>query len=137
MRPLTKAEACRELAVSLSTLDRRIASGEIEVRREPHGRRHRIYVMLDDPPENGVDAKSQCTLLDVAQERIRGLDEQVELLQAQIELEQERSVGLEEICRKERVERDGMRRVAFILGLVAAGLFGLLVLSVLTAWRFT
>ena len=27
MRLLTKAEACRELAVSLSTLDRRIASG--------------------------------------------------------------------------------------------------------------
>ena len=34
MRQLTKAEACRELAVSLSTLDRRIASGDIEVRRE-------------------------------------------------------------------------------------------------------
>ena len=30
MRQLTKAEACRELAVSLSTLDRRIASGDIE-----------------------------------------------------------------------------------------------------------
>ena len=29
MRQLTKAEACRELAVSLSTLDRRIASGDI------------------------------------------------------------------------------------------------------------
>ena len=28
MRQLTKAEACRQLAVSLSTLDRRIASGE-------------------------------------------------------------------------------------------------------------
>ena len=33
MRQLTKAEACRELAVSLSTLDRRIASGDIQVRR--------------------------------------------------------------------------------------------------------
>ena len=29
MRLLTKAEACRVLAVSLSTLDRRIASGEV------------------------------------------------------------------------------------------------------------
>ena len=90
MRQLTKAEACRQLAVSLSTLDRRIASGEIEVRREPRGRRHRVSVMLDEPPENGVDAKSQGTLLDVAQERIRGLDEQVALLQAQLALEQER-----------------------------------------------
>ena len=132
MKLLTKAEACRELSVSLSTLDRRIASGEIQVRREPRGRRHRICVMLDDDlPENGVDARSQGTLLDVAQERIRGLDEQAALLQTQIELEQERNVRLEEVNRKERVERDRMRRVAFILGLVAAGLFGLLVVSVL------
>ena len=121
--------------MSLSTLDRRIASGEIRVSREPHGRRHRIYVMLDEPPENGVDAKSQGTLLDGAQERIRGLDEQAELLQAQLKLEQERNAGLEEVYRKERVERDRMRRAAFILGLVATGLFGLLVVSVLVAWR--
>ena len=133
MRQLTKAEACRELAVSLSTLDRRIASGDIEVRREQHGRRHRVYVMLDDDPqENGVAGKSRGTLLDVAQERIRGLDEQVELLQAQLAQEQERNIGLEESYRKERGERDRMRRVAFILGLVDAGL---LVVSVLVVWR--
>ena len=118
MRQLTKAEACRELAVSLSTLDRRIASGEIQVRREPHGSRHRVYVMLD-----------------VAQERIRGLDEQVALLQAQLAQEQERNAGLEEVNRKERVERDSMRRVALILGLAAAGLIGLLVVSVLVVWQ--
>ena len=136
MRQLTKAEACRELAVSLSTLDRRIASGEIEVRREQRGSRHRIYVMLDDGlAENGANARSQGTLLDVAQERIRGLDEQVEFLQAQLALEQERNVGLEEVYRKERGKRDRIRRVAFILGLVAAGLFGLLVISVFAAWR--
>ena len=97
MRQLTKAEACRELAVSLSTLDRWIVSGEIRVSREPHGSRHRVYVMLDDDlPENGANAGSQGTLLDVAQERIRGLDEQVALLQGQLALEQERNVGLEE-----------------------------------------
>ena len=136
MRQLTKAEACRELAVSLSTLDRRIASGDIQVRREQRGSRHRIYVMLDDDlAENGANARSQGTLLDVAQERIRGLDEQVELLQGQLEQEQERNVALEEVCRKDRVERDRMRRVAFILGLVSAGLFGLMVVSVLVAWR--
>ena len=135
MRQLTKAEACRELAVSLSTLDRRIASGEIRVSREPRGRRHRVYVMLDDDlPENGASARSQGTLLDVAQERIRGLDEQVEFLQAQLALEQERNVGLEEVHRKERGERDRMRRVAFILGLVATGLLGLLAVGSLVAW---
>ena len=135
MKLLTKAEACRELAVSLSTLDRRIASGRIQVRREPRGRRHRIYVMLDDDlPDNGVDAKSRGTLLDVVQERILGLDEQVALLQAQLALEQERNVGLEDVCRKERVECDRMRRVALTLGLVAAGLLVLLVVSVLVSW---
>ena len=51
-------------------------------------------ILDDDPPESGVDATSQDTLLDVAQQRIRGLDEQVALLQAQLELEQERNVGL-------------------------------------------
>ena len=133
MRQLTKAEACRELAVSLSTLDRRIASGDIQVRREQRGSRHRIYVMLDDDlAENGANARSQGTLLDVAQERIRGLDEQVALLQAQLAQEQERNIGLEESYRKERGERDRMRRMAFILGLVAAEL---LVVSVLVAWR--
>ena len=135
MRQLTKAEACRELAVSLSTLDRRIASGEIRVSREPRGRRHRIYVMLDDDlHENGANARSQGTLPDVAQERIRGLDEQVALLQGQLEQEQERNVAVEEVCRKERVERDRMRRVAFVLGLVAAGLLGLLAVGGLVAW---
>ena len=95
MRLLTKAEACREMAVSLSTLDRRIASGEIEVRREQRGRRHRVYVMLDDDlPENGASARPQGTLLDVAQERIRGLEEQVSLLEAQLQVERDRYDGL-------------------------------------------
>ncbi len=131
MRLMTKTEACRELAVSLSTLDRRIASGEIEVRREQLGRRHRVYVVLGDPPDNGSNAGSRGTLLDVAQERIRGLEKQVALLQGQLALEQERNSELQQVCRKERGEHDRMRRAAFTLGLVAAGLFGLLVISVL------
>ena len=92
MRLLTKAEACRELAVSLSTLDRRIAAGEVHTRREPRGRRHRVYVMLDDdPPENGSSGDSA---LAVAQERVRGLEEQVAFLQEQLDLEQERNADL-------------------------------------------
>ena len=92
MRLLTKAEACRELRMSLSTLNRRIAAGEVPVRREPRGRRHRVYVMLDDdPPVNG-DAPDPA--LAAARERIRGLEAQVELLQGQLELEQQRNAGL-------------------------------------------
>ena len=70
MRLLTKAEACRELRLSLSTLNRRIAAGEAPVKREPRGRRHRVYVMLDyDPPQSE---------LAVAQEWLRVLEEQLE-----------------------------------------------------------
>ena len=42
VRWVTKAEAAREMEISLSTLDRRIRSGEVEVVRE--GRR--VYVRM-------------------------------------------------------------------------------------------
>ena len=78
MRLLTKAEACRELRLSLSTLNRRIAAGEVPVRREPRGRRHRVYVMLDDDPLANTDTPDPA--LAAARERIRGLEEQVAFL---------------------------------------------------------
>ena len=43
VRWVTKAEAAEELEVSLSTLDRKIRKGEVEVRRE--GRR--VYVLME------------------------------------------------------------------------------------------
>ena len=92
MRLLTKAEACRELRLSLSTPNRRIAAGEVAVKREPRGRRHRVYVMLDDdPPGNGKAAESE---LAVAKERIRGLEEQVIFLQEELESERQRNAEL-------------------------------------------
>ena len=92
MRLLTKAEACRELAVSLSTLDRRIASGEVRTKREPRGRRNRVYVMLDDGLPGAVETPQ--SELAVAQERIRDLEAQVELLQGQLEQERQRNARL-------------------------------------------
>ena len=95
MRLLTKAEACREMAMSLSTLDRRIASGELSVRREPHGSRHRVYVLVeDDPPPQEDDGAPCASELAVARERVRGLEEQVAFLQGQLALEQRRSAEL-------------------------------------------
>ena len=92
MRLLTKGEACRELRLSLSTLNRRIAAGEVAVRREPCGRRHRVYVMLDDDPPGAIETPQ--SELAVARERIRGLEEQVASLQEQLDLERQRNAGL-------------------------------------------
>ena len=50
MRLLTKAEARTELKLPLSMLNRGIAACEVDLKREPSGRRHRVYVMLDDDP---------------------------------------------------------------------------------------
>ena len=95
MRLLTKVEACRELRLSLSTLNRRIAAGEVAVKREPRGKRHRVYVMLDDDPlENGEAHGVGESALAVAQERIRGLEELVGLLQGQLEMERESKAQL-------------------------------------------
>ena len=107
MRLLTKEEACREMGVSLSTLNRRIAAGELAVRKEPSGRRHRVYVVLeDDPPGSGNDMPSGGSALAVARERIRGMEAQVALLLEQ--LEQERQLNIELVNElKEARERRG------------------------------
>ena len=94
MRLLTKAEACRELAVSLSTLDRRIASGEVRTKREPPGRRHRVYVMLDDDLPDAIETPQ--SELAEAKQRIQDLEAQVDLLQGQLETEKGRNAELVE-----------------------------------------
>ena len=45
---LSKMEAAARLDVSASTIDRMIQKGELQVEKEPHGSRHRIWVVLDD-----------------------------------------------------------------------------------------
>ena len=92
MRLLTKAEACRELRLSLSTLNRRIAAGEVPVKREPRGRRHRVYVLLDEDPPGAVETRQPKLVM--AQERIQILEAQVGLLQGQLEQERQRNAGL-------------------------------------------
>ena len=76
-RRVSKSEACRLLGVSLSTLDRRIAEGQLAVERVQQGQVHRVYVLLPgDTPEDEPNPESA---LAVAQERIRGLEELVAL----------------------------------------------------------
>ena len=94
MRMLTKAEACKELKLSLSTLNRRIAAGEVTVQREPRGRRHRVYVMLDDDPPAENGHRADTAEPNFARERIRELEKQVTSLQEQLDQEQQRNAGL-------------------------------------------
>ena len=55
MRRVTKTEAMQELGVSLSTLDRMIRRHDVAVERERHGRRDRVYVMLDGDESDMVN----------------------------------------------------------------------------------
>ena len=76
-RRVTKSEACRLLGVSLSTLDRRIAEGQLECERVQQGQVHRVYVLLPgDTPKDRQDTEKDMA---VAQERIRSLEELVAL----------------------------------------------------------
>ena len=49
----TRADAARLLKISISTLDRKIARGELETVTEPFGARERIFVLLEDPAPPG------------------------------------------------------------------------------------
>ncbi len=45
---LTKLEAAARLNVSQSTVDRMIQRGDLQVQKEPHGNRHRVWVLMGD-----------------------------------------------------------------------------------------
>ncbi len=125
-RWVTKAEAAQELEMSLSTLDRKIRKGEIEVLRE--GRR--VYVRMHGP--------------ELLERTIANLDESERTAS---ELERERDEARQaasgsrdayekvtEAYRKERAEHEMTRQLALRLGLVAAALFVLLIVSVVVTW---
>ena len=137
VRWVSKAEAARELEVSISTLDRMIRSGEIEVRRE--GRR--VYVRM-----HGPEYVSDDELLRRALDREEKLQRTVLKLDGTVrELERERDEAkeaasasrqayeeLEEAYRKERAAHGRTRRWAIRLGLAVVAL---LVICGLLTWR--
>ena len=89
VRLLTKAEACRELGISLSTLDRRIASGKIATRKKPMGRRHRVFVVVEEvPTEEEHDDSLIVLALAIALERILGLEKNMTVVEEQLREEQ-------------------------------------------------
>ena len=94
LRRVTKPEACQILQVSLSTLNRRIAEGQLEVERVRQGQAYRIFVLLpadtdrpEAPDEAGPDAGTQ---LAVAQERIKNLEDMVKLQKEWLDLSESR-----------------------------------------------
>ena len=82
----------------------------MQIKKEPHGRRHRVHVVMDEGGRDGerISASNvpdgregvlanrfpNDVSLAVVQEQVRGLEEMVEVLKEQLELERERYAGL-------------------------------------------
>ena len=136
-RWVTKAEAARELEMSLSTLDRQIRRGEIEVRRE--GRR--VYVRLEGP-EYASDAELLRRSLvreDKLKRTVWELDGRAsELERARDEARESESASgrayedMEEAYRKEIASHKRTRQLALRLGFAV---LALLVICGLLTWR--
>ena len=139
VRWVTKAEAARDLEVSLSTLDRKIRRGEIEVRRE--GRR--VYVRLDGPEYVSDDELLRRSLVreDKLQRTVWELDGRAsELERERDEARESESAArrvhreLEEAYRKERAAHEETKELVISLRVIAIVLLVLLVASVLVWW---
>ena len=138
-RWVTKAEAVREMEVSVSTLDRMIRRGEIEVRRE--GRR--VYVRLEGPEYVSDDELLRRSLAreDKLQRTVWELDGRAS------ELERERDEArdaesasgrayeeMEEAYRKERAAHGRTKNALIAVRVIAFVLLALLTGSVLLWW---
>ena len=145
VRWVTKAEAAEELEVSLSTLDRKIRNGEVEVRRE--GRR--VFVRM----AGGYITDEELLRRTIARERelertVRELEQSVsELKLSASELERERDEARESAATARRpyleLERAHQKEVAAhketndvlnIVRVIALVLLALLIGSILLWW---
>ena len=136
VRWVTKVQAAEELEISLSTLDRKIRRGEIEVRRE--GRR--VYVRMERPEYVSDEELLRQALVreDKLQRTVWELDGRASELERERDEAREAASAnrqayeeLEEAYRKERAAHGSTRRLALRLGLIAAALLVLLVGSIL------
>ena len=146
VRWVTKAEAAEELEISLSTLDRMIRRGEVEVRRE--GRR--VYVRMHGPEYLSDEELLRRAIAreDELQRTVRELEQNVSELKLRAsELERERDEARESASTSRRpyqeLERAYQKEVAahketnelFIAVRVAVFvLLALLIVSVLLWW---
>ena len=56
---VTRSEATARLGISKSTLDRVIKRGELTTETEQHGRRHTVWVLMDDVSANPSGVTSE------------------------------------------------------------------------------
>ena len=146
VRWVTKAEAAEELEVSLSTLDRKIRQGEIEVVRE--GRR--VYVRMQGPEYlSDEELLRRAVVREHELERtVRELEQSVSELNLRAsELERERDearesaatargpyVKLEMEHRQEVSDHKATKYVLNVISVIAFVLLVLLIGSVLLWW---
>ena len=144
VRWVTKGEAAEELEISLSTLDRKIRRGEIEVVRE--GRR--VYVRMHGPkyPNDGEVLRRAIARDNELEPTVRELERkasEVELRASELERERDEAresasaIGqryekLEQTYRKEWEAHQSTKFWVFVAGLVAVAL---LVSTFVLAWR--
>ena len=146
VRWVTKAEAAEELEISLSTLDRMIRRGEVEVRRE--GRR--VYVRMHGPEYLSDEELLHRSIAreDELQRAVRELEQRVsELKRRESELERERDearksaatasgpyVKLQIEHRQEIADHKTTKWMLNVFGLIAFVLLALLIGWVLLWW---
>ncbi len=137
VRWITKAEAAREMEVSISTLDRMIRRGEVEVRRE--GRR--VYVEMEGPERVSDEELLRRAIgrEDRLQRRLVKLDQRAQALERERDeavyaasADRQALEEVEEAYQKERAARRRMRRLAVRLGLAVVVLLAVVGLLV---WR--
>ena len=139
VRWVTKAEAAREMEISLSTLDRRIRSGEVEMVRE--GRR--VYARMHGTEYVGDDELLRRSLgrEDKLQRTVWELDRTVTELERERDEAREAASAsrqahkeLEEAYRKETAEHEETKELLNMARVTAIVLSVLLVGSVLVWW---
>ena len=146
VRWVTKAQAAEELKVSLSSLDRMIRKGEVEVRRE--GRR--VYVRMHGPEylSDGELLRRAIAREDELQQTVRELEQRASELKLRASgLERERDEAresaatarqpyyeLERAYRKETAEHEVTNDVLNIVRVIAFVLLLLLIGSVVLWW---
>ena len=139
VRWVTKAEAVREMEVSVSTLDRMTRRREIEVRRE--GRR--VYVRMEGPEHVSDDELLRRSLAreEKLQRTVWELDRRASELERERDEARESAAAsgraydeTEEAYRKEIAAHKETRELLNIVRVIAFVLLALLVGSVLLWW---